>query len=41
MFIFLEAKCNLGTIEVTERLQSVSLLLGEDEKVNRISPIMQ
>lgn len=41
MFIVLEAKCNLGTNEVTERLQSVSLLLGEDEKANRISHIRQ
>lgn len=31
---FLAAKYNLGTNEVTERLQSVSLLLGEDKKVS-------
>lgn len=31
---FLEAKYNPGTNEVTERLQSVSLLLGEDKKAS-------
>lgn len=34
MFISPAAKCNLGRNEVTERLQSVSLLLGEDEKTS-------
>lgn len=41
MFIFLEAKCNLGTNEVTERLQSVSLLLAVNERANRISHTIQ
>lgn len=34
MFTFLAVKCNWGTNAVTERLQSVSLLLGEFEKAS-------
>lgn len=51
MFAVLVVKCNWGTNEVTERLQSVSLLLGEFEKASfqkskagpasRVSPIVQ